>query len=248
MSTSYKLDKHCLKCGCRITDKNKTGYCNHHRDRTGANNPFWGRTHSAETIAKIKEVTAEATRQLWANAEYRKKVIEHLTGTTRTDEFKRTQSENAKRQFTNPYQREIRSKRMKQSWAEGKIVSHESSCNYSDEQLEFGKHLMTMLGAYSDRLECVKTIQYDGNSIVPDFIYGNYVVEYNGDYWHANPLLYHADDLIHGQTAKEIWERDRHRQECLESLGYTVINVWGSDSKKSSETVMKSIVDQLIQK
>jgi len=38
------------------------------------------------------------------------------------------------------------------------------------------------------------------------------IIEVNGDYWHANPKLYLADDLINypngTMTAKVIWDRD----------------------------------------
>lgn len=39
-----KEHKHCPICGKVLTLKNKTGYCNHHRPRSGENNPFFWKT------------------------------------------------------------------------------------------------------------------------------------------------------------------------------------------------------------
>ena len=75
MSATYKLDKHCPICGKLLADKNKTGYCSIHRDRTGASNPFYGKTFSKETLDKIKEHCAESSKKLWENEEYRNKVV-----------------------------------------------------------------------------------------------------------------------------------------------------------------------------
>jgi len=60
------------------------------------------------------------------------------------------------------------------------------------------------------------------------------ILEINGDYIHANPKYYNADDIIvligNSYTAEMKWEKDRIRKEKLESLGYTVFVIWESDS------------------
>lgn len=53
------LHRHCKKCGKEFTShsgKHGSGYCNSCRDRTGTNNPFYGRKHSAETIEKLRTI------------------------------------------------------------------------------------------------------------------------------------------------------------------------------------------------
>ena len=66
----------CPTCGAKVSDQNKSGFCNRHRDRTGANNPFFGKKHSQETLDRAREKKKEATKKLWQNEEYRKKVTE----------------------------------------------------------------------------------------------------------------------------------------------------------------------------
>lgn len=50
------LHHNCVSCGKELSHHGKhgNGYCNSCRDRTGSKNPFYGKKHSAETIAKLK--------------------------------------------------------------------------------------------------------------------------------------------------------------------------------------------------
>ena len=86
--------KYCKVCGKELNRHNKSGYCVEHLPRTGENNPFFGKTHKKETVELLKQKCAEATKKLWENDEYRKKVIDGATGIKRSDEFKETQQKN----------------------------------------------------------------------------------------------------------------------------------------------------------
>lgn len=57
------------------------------------------------------------------------------------------------------------------------------------------------------------------------------VIEYYGDFWHANPRKFKPDDWIKliGMSAKDKWEKDRKRNLGLRSLGYNIIIVWESE-------------------
>lgn len=82
-----------------------------------------------------------------------------------------------------------------------------------------------------------------------------FIIEINGDYVHANPLKFKADDVIrlYGQsyTALEKWSADALRKKKLENAGYVVFVIWESDDLEhvkcrlnnlliSHETVTKS--------
>ena len=60
------------------------------------------------------------------------------------------------------------------------------------------------------------------------------IVEINGDYIHANPKKYKADDIIRipgeSWTAQEKWARDKKKLDYLKSKGYLVFVVWESDN------------------
>lgn len=59
------------------------------------------------------------------------------------------------------------------------------------------------------------------------------VIEVFGDYVHANPEKYDADDIIKlpgsSYKAKEKWEHDRKKIDWLEKQGYEVVILWSSD-------------------
>ena len=71
------------------------------------------------------------------------------------------------------------------------------------------------------------------------------IIEIYGDYWHANPSKYKDDEWIEtwkgNLQAKDIREFDRVRKEQLESFGYSVLEIWGSDVMKNFDEVKKKI-------
>ena len=63
-----------------------------------------------------------------------------------------------------------------------------------------------------------------------DFKYKNKIIEFNGDYWHANPELYSkSDKLVKGKTAESIWAKDASRIDRLTSAGYEIMVVWENE-------------------
>ncbi len=62
---------------------------------------------------------------------------------------------------------------------------------------------------------------------------GKVLIEVQGDYWHANPAIYKADDFFanagNGMTAAEIWKRDAEKKQHAESKGFKVVYLWESD-------------------
>lgn len=57
------------------------------------------------------------------------------------------------------------------------------------------------------------------------------IVEFNGDFWHANPQIY-TENYMHPvckKTAKEIWERDCQKLELAKKNNIEVYVVWQKD-------------------
>jgi hypothetical protein len=82
-----------------------------------------------------------------------------------------------------------------------------------------------------------------------DFVYGLKVIEYNGDYWHANPAIYEAENIVKFRhktaAAKTIWKRDTKRLEFIRSMGYAVKIIWESDFKKNPEQTVQECISWL---
>ena len=93
-----------------------------------------------------------------------------------------------------------------------------------------------------------------GGHIRPDFTVAQRVIEFNGDFWHANPKQYMQGDMLkfpggrgHMQIirAEDIWLRDANRYKELEQQGYKIMVVWESDYKKDKEGTIQKCLDFL---
>lgn len=134
------MEKKCIICGKKLSRNNKTGYCIKHigEIRKGENNPFYGKKHNKETIENLKIKCSEASKKMWLNEEYRKKVINGATGLKRSDNFKEKQRKNALKQFEDEEQRIIRSIKMKDNWEKGIIPkSNNVPLNRSKQEINF---------------------------------------------------------------------------------------------------------------
>jgi len=83
--------------------------------------------------------------------------------------------------------------------------------------------------------EIVLTI--NGQSIAVDCMRsgGRNIIEYHGDYWHANPNKFKNTDMIRSKKVQDIWESDARRRTILNENGYTVLTVWESNVKINQE-------------
>lgn len=86
-----------------------------------------------------------------------------------------------------------------------------------------------------------------------DFLLKNskIIIEVQGDFWHANPLLYKSDDIlkfpVKHVTAGEIWKRDNNKKKILENAGYCVIYIWEYNIRKlKDEKLMEFIINELL--
>lgn len=65
----------------------------------------------------------------------------------------------------------------------------------------------------------------------------NLLIEYQGDYWHANPRKYPSGTMLAMQNigpvlVDNIWARDAAKKKAAEDLGYQVLYIWEMDYKK----------------
>lgn len=246
----------CKRCNGTIQRPNKTGLCEICRPpRVGELSSFFGKHHTKETREKLSKSSSIGSKRNWQNPEYRQKVISRTTGLKRSEEFKEKQRRNAFKQFEDENQRLIRSERMKETWRKGHLISCISSNghNFSKQELQFGEDLKKALGEDSAFLKRKQVIKIPNSSkfYLPDFLFKEkYVIEYLGDYWHANPKKYKADDWIEyygGKCqAKDVWQKDEIRRKAIQSLSYNIIEVWGSDYLRNRETCIENVLKQLL--
>lgn len=87
--------------------------------------------------------------------------------------------------------------------------------------------------------------QYNYDMIFND---SKFIIEVQGDYWHANPMKYKADDLIkEGFTALDVWEKDKRKKIKAEENGFCLISIWESDIvSKPTHEELKNFVKHLL--
>lgn len=242
--SKYKLDKHCTTCNKLLLDTNKTGYCNKHRDRSGKNNSFYGKKHDRKMIEKTKKKLSKISTNLWLDDNYRKKVIKGISK-PRKESFGKEQSIRVKQWYEdNPTQRDIRSECMKKSWEDGKIEPNINSINESKLERELRDELIRLL---PDRNVRKTTIRINKRWFYPDIrIDKNIIIEFYGNYWHANPRIYKEGNIVHHKIiAKQIWENDKKRIKMLEDSGFKVFIVWQDEYQNNRKETIKRIINKL---
>lgn len=79
-----------------------------------------------------------------------------------------------------------------------------------------------------------------------DIRVGGILIEFYGDYWHANPEMYNADDIVDwsmgSRTAKEVWEYDKQKRELATKHGFKIEIVWESDWKHCRSSVEEKLL------
>ena len=85
-----------------------------------------------------------------------------------------------------------------------------------------------------------------GRSCV-DFCNGDKVVEFFGDYWHANPSVYPEEyfNARKKMKAVQIWQKDAERLQKIRDAGYKVKVVWERDFKRNPEKVIQECKEWL---
>lgn len=65
------------------------------------------------------------------------------------------------------------------------------------------------------------------------------IIEFNGDYWHANPKIYDEDSVLNFYNnkikASEIWKKDLKRNKIIEDNGYQLLTIWENDYRYNKE-------------
>jgi hypothetical protein len=227
---------YCEICNKEI-DANKTNRCNKCRDRNGVNNPFFGKLHTAEYKEKRSKENSIKGKAKWKDPEYRAKVIKG-TSKPRHPDFGKRHSETMKQMYiNNPEQRALRSVAMKRSWANGAIVKNGYSCNSSSLEEQLYEEIKNIVAPTALRKQ---TIHIGNKWYFPDILIDNkYIIEFYGDYWHANPEVYKENTYINNYTtAKEIWENDKHRLQKLIDAKYIIYVVWENEYLKSKEKII----------
>jgi G:T-mismatch repair DNA endonuclease (very short patch repair protein) len=236
--------KNCIKCKREISKNCHLGYCNRCRDRSGEKNPFYGKKHNKEMVKKTKDKLSLIIKKRWKDKNYREKVIKGISK-PRREGFKKEQSDRVKIWYkNNPNQRDSRSLKMKESWKNGKIEPNINSINESKLEIEFREELKKRLVNRNVRKS---TLRIGGRWFYPDArIDKNIIVEFYGNYWHANPKIFKSRDIVHHElTAEQIWKNDKKRIKILVDNGFKIFIVWQDKYQENKEKCIKELINKV---
>jgi len=130
--------------------------------------------------------------------------------------------------------------------AVAKIAARNKTAYVSDLERQFVADLEVILGPLSHTNNNSPFGKWDherNRYVVYDIKHGNCIIEFNGDYWHANPLIYSADDHIRGKCARDIWASDKHEIEIAQNAGFSVKVVWEHDYLNNKEQDVKEVAE-----
>lgn len=75
------------------------------------------------------------------------------------------------------------------------------------------------------------------------------IIEINGDYWHANPLLYKDTDVLKFPgaevTASALWEKDERKRLIAKKWGYAILTLWENDIIRNGERLEEWVLEQI---
>lgn len=123
-----------------------------------------------------------------------------------------------------------------------------SKNNIFDSKLE--KRVLNMLEELN--LSFVRQFRFKGYNHPYDFKFNdsNVILEVNGNYWHANPNFYNAEDIVHLPKnkieAQKIWERDKKYIDYAINKGYFVIVIWEDKINSLNDKELKDYIVELI--
>jgi len=87
------------------------------------------------------------------------------------------------------------------------------------------------------------------NYYVYDIVLDNKIIEYNGDFWHANPMVYDEDFVnpVSKMSYSDIWKKELHKESVALESGYDFLRVWEYDFKNDEDEVIAECMNFLRQ-
>jgi hypothetical protein len=120
---------------------------------------------------------------------------------------------------------------------------------YSKDELKLFENIIEKLNihdnVYYGKKQYYRTFKSIGKTFSYDFVYNKKVIEFNGDYWHCNPLLYKADYFHQYKQmyAKDVWKFDNIKTTCITDCGYEILIIWENEYKQNKEKTIQKCID-----
>ncbi len=119
----------------------------------------------------------------------------------------------------------------------GKSISKNENILYQKLKEKF--HLLESQFALND----------EKRSYIYDIRLGDKIIEYNGDFWHANPKVFNESFVnpYNKLTLEKIHEKDLRKIKVAENQNYKILIIWEKDFNENQEKVITECINFLIQ-
>ena len=76
------------------------------------------------------------------------------------------------------------------------------------------------------------------------------IIEFNGDFWHANPKYYDKDWInpLINESAKTIWNREHIKLELIKEYNYDYIIIWENEYRENKNKTIDILIQKLYDK
>lgn len=154
------------------------------------------------------------------------------------EEYHRRKSERSKSVWDNKTEFEREEWIKKSIWKETRDSNTRlSRTNCSKTEILFVEKLLKLGFEIETQFKIFKNI--DKNNHKHYYFYdvrlkdSNILIEFQGDYWHANPKIYKKTDIINYPcgpiSAEDVWKKDKKKKEKAEKENYKLIYIWESE-------------------
>lgn len=81
----------------------------------------------------------------------------------------------------------------------------------------------------------------NNKKFIYDIFNNNKIIEFNGDFWHCNPLIYESTYFhkFKNKIAEEIWEYDKMKIDFAKANGYEVLVIWEKDFNNNEDETLE---------
>jgi len=180
----------------------------------------WEETYTDEVIQKFMETYIDDERN--------KKIRMALSGVKKSEEHKAKLKESFNREEYKDGKRKL-------------IIDRLTNGTFSlssKKEEEFIDKCVKPFGIEFETQHLIEELNHLCDVYIPS---KNLIIEFQGDYWHANPKKYSDDELTPYQVKKR--DKDKLLREYCDYNGITLVEIWESDYDKDA-----SIVKDVIQK
>ena len=122
----------------------------------------------------------------------------------------------------------------------GCIICNPMSKGYSSYELELYKFIKSVYKGEIIRNSRKIISPYELDIFIPKF---NLAIEFNGDFWHANPSKFNRDDDIYYKKAWEIWNNDKNKRILCEKNNIRLLIVWEDDWLNNQSIIKDGVKD-----